>query len=206
MRCFQHLTPDLNRRHLNCKLKYIIPRKRLTSFVRLLSHRKTERRLQMKRIARVFGLAVTVSMGSPFSALAGSVGYSPACQLGNLAGGYSFALNGSRAEGSGTDAIRFSPFASVMLVKFNGSGKFTGSGPRSSSGSVERSTIDGTYTVNADCSADLSWDTTVEGTQTDTTTAYAVIDTDGNNVHVIVLTDTLGGLTASGVLEKAGNY
>jgi hypothetical protein len=155
----------------------------------------------MKRLGRVFGLMVAMAVLLPFRAVAGSFAFSPACQLGTLAGGYSFTLNGS--DGS---APRYTPFASVVLINFNGKGKFTGGGPRSSGGTVEESTLDGTYTVNADCSADFSWDTYVAGTLIDTTIANGVIVANGNGAHLLIISDTLGPLTVSGAFEKAGYY
>jgi hypothetical protein len=152
----------------------------------------------MKRLARVLGLAVGLAAVLPFNAHAG---YSPACQPGTLAGKYSFTLNGSDDS-----PPRFTPLASVLLVHLDGSNKFTGGGARSSAGSIEQVTIDGTYKVNPDCSADFSWDTYQEGTLIDTTTASGVIDSNGNSVHILVISDTQGPETVSGALDKAGYY
>jgi hypothetical protein len=155
----------------------------------------------MKRLTRVLGLAGGLAVLLPFSAHAGSFGYGPACQAGTLAGKYSFTLNGS--DGS---PPRTTPFASVLLVNLDGSGKFTGGGARSSGGSTEQVTIDGTYKVNADCSADFSWDTYQEGTLIDTTTANGVINSNGNSGHILVISDIQGPETVSGGFDKAGYY
>jgi hypothetical protein len=155
----------------------------------------------MKRFARVLGLAVGLAAILPFSAYASSAAYSPACQAGTLAGKYSFALNGS--DGS---PPKTTPFASVLLVNLDGSGEFTGGGARTTGGSTEQVTIDGTYTVNADCSVDFSWDTYQEGTLIDTTTASRVIDSSGNSGHILVISDIQGPETVSGTFDKAGYY
>jgi hypothetical protein len=155
----------------------------------------------MKRLALVLGLAVGLATVLPFNAHAGSFAYSPACQPGTLAGKYSFTLNGS--DGS---PPRVTPFASVILVNLDGSINFSGAGAQSSAGSIEQVTIDGTYKVNPDCSADFSWDTYQGGTLIDTSTASGVIDSNGTSVHILVISATQGPETVSGAFDKAGYY
>jgi hypothetical protein len=88
------------------------------------------------------------------------------------------------------------PFAEVGRQTFDGRGNTEGTATLSANGNINKVTIEGTYTVNADCTGSMTLNVSPLGV---TVHADFVIDDDGAELRAIV---TDSGLVESRVYKK----
>jgi hypothetical protein len=88
------------------------------------------------------------------------------------------------------------PFAEVGRQTFDGKGNTEGTATLSANGNINKVTIEGTYTVNADCTGSMTLNVSPLGV---TVHADFVIDDDGAELRAIV---TDSGLVESRVYKK----
>jgi hypothetical protein len=88
------------------------------------------------------------------------------------------------------------PFAEVGRQTFDGKGNTEGTATLSANGNINKVTIEGTYTINADCTGSMTLNVSPLGA---TVHADFVIDDDGAELRAIV---TDSGLVESRVYKK----
>ena len=91
-------------------------------------------------------------------------------------------LKGTFADRDTGTIIGVGPYAGVILERFSGTGKLTGSGVQSINGTVAAGTFAGTYEVKPDCTGTY----TVHTPQGRTFHASFVIDDDGNELQILI--------------------
>lgn len=122
-------------------------------------------------------ICITFSALAAVAVLAAPSQAQTSCNNETIKGAYASLAN----EWIGTMAP-FTPLAAVRHTLFDGKGNFTSAGYVSTAGTIVAFTLDGTYTVNADCTM------TAEGIaepQNTSATFFGVIAADSNKIYQI---------------------
>src|SRR5262249_51277861 len=105
------------------------------------------------------------------------------CRLAETAGDYGYTSQGTIV----TPAV--GPFTTVGRVTFTDAGTFSGAQTTSIAGTFEDETVDGTYTVNPDCTGSASVSVYVGGVLVRSTTLHMVWDLGATEIRALFLTD-----------------
>lgn len=141
----------------------------------------------MKHIATFVVLTTVFGLGIATQAQAGE---DKACSNASLQGSFGYSSTGTLLD-SYVPPPFAGPFAEVGRQTFDGKGNTFGTATISSNGNINRVTIQGTYTVNADCTGSMTLFIPDFGA---TVHADFVIDRDGEEIRAIV--------TETGVIES----
>ena len=141
----------------------------------------------MKHIASFVVLTTVFGLGIATQAQAGE---DKACSNASLQGSFGYSSTGTLLD-SYVPPPFAGPFAEVGRQTFDGKGNTSGTATISSNGNINRVTIQGTYTVNADCTGSMTLFIPDFGA---TVHADFVIDRDGAEIRAIV--------TETGVIES----
>lgn len=141
----------------------------------------------MKHIATFVVLTTVFGLGIATQAQAGE---DKACSNSSLQGSFGYSSTGTLLD-SYVPPPFAGPFAEVGRQTFDGKGNTSGTATISSNGNINRVTIQGTYTVNADCTGSMTLFIPDFGA---TVHADFVIDRDGEEIRAIV--------TETGVIES----
>lgn len=141
----------------------------------------------MKHIASFVVLTTVFGLGIATQAQAGE---DKACSNASLQGSFGYSSTGTLLD-SYVPPPFAGPFAEVGRQTFDGKGNTSGTATISSNGNINRVTIQGTYTVNADCTGSMTLFIPDFGA---TVHADFVIDRDGEEIRAIV--------TETGVIES----
>jgi hypothetical protein len=118
------------------------------------------------------------------------------CSNATLHGSFGYTSTGTLLD-SYVPAPYAGPFAEIGRQNFDGKGNTQATATLSSNGNINKVTIEGTYTVNADCTGSM----TVNIPALEATVhADFVIDKDGTEIRAVV---TDSGVVESRVYEKA---
>lgn len=141
----------------------------------------------MKHIATFVVLTTVFGLGIATQAQAGE---DKACSNASLQGSFGYSSTGTLLDSYVPPPFAGS-FAEVGRQTFDGKGNTSGTATISSNGNINRVTIQGTYTVNADCTGSMTLFIPDFGA---TVHADFVIDRDGAEIRAIV--------TETGVIES----
>jgi hypothetical protein len=141
----------------------------------------------MKHLATVVVLATVFGLGIAPKAQAWE---DKECSDATLQGSFGYSSTGTLLD-SYVPAPFAGPFAEVGRQRFDGKGNTAGTATVSSNGNINRVTVEGTYTVNPDCTGSMKLNIPAFGA---TVHADFVIDRDGAEIRAIV--------TESGVIES----
>lgn len=141
----------------------------------------------MKHLATFIVLTTAFGLGIATQAQAGE---DKACSNASLQGSFGYSSTGTLLD-SYVPPPFAGPFAEVGRQTFDGKGNTSGTATISSNGNINRVTIQGTYTVNADCTGSMTLFIPDFGA---TVHADFVIDRDGAEIRAIV--------TETGVIES----
>jgi hypothetical protein len=141
----------------------------------------------MKHLAIVVVVATLFGLGIAPKALAEQ---DKVCSNSSLRGSFGYSSTGTLLD-SYVPPPFAGPFAEVGRQSFDGKGNTAGTATLSSNGNINRVTIQGTYTVNADCTGSMTLFIPDFGA---TLHADFVIDRDGAEIRSIV--------TEPGVIES----
>ena len=106
----------------------------------------------MKHIASFVVLTTVFGLGIATQAQAGE---DKACSNASLQGSFGYSSTGTLLD-SYVPPPFAGPFAEVGRQTFDGKGNTSGTATISSNGNINRVTIQGTYTVNADCTGSMT--------------------------------------------------
>lgn len=141
----------------------------------------------MKHLATFVVLTTVFGLGIAAQTQAGE---DKACSNASLQGSFGYSSTGTLLD-SYVPPPFAGPFAEVGRQTFDGKGNTSGTATISSNGNINRVTIQGTYTVNADCTGSMTLVIPDFGA---TVHADFVIDRDGAEIRAIV--------TEIGVIES----
>jgi hypothetical protein len=117
------------------------------------------------------------------------------CSIATLHGGFGYTSTGTLLDTYVPPPLA-GPFAEVGRQTFDGKGNTEGTATLSANGNINKVTIEGTYTVNADCTGSMTLNVSPLGV---TVHADFVIEDDGAELRAIV---TDSGLVESRVYKK----
>jgi len=104
------------------------------------------------------------------------------CRLTDTAGAYGYTSNGTIVEPA------VGPFTAVGHVTFTDHGTFSGAQTTSIAGTIVEETIDGTYTVNPDCTGDGTANIYEDGQLVRSTNLHLVWDLGAMQARALFLT------------------
>ena len=135
-------------------------------------------------------IALTVALCSMFLGVALASQAQPGCTLSGVAGEYGYTSSGTIA------APPVGPFGTVGRVTLTDSGTFSGAQTTSIAGNIFEETVQGTYTVNSDCTGAAIVYIYHGPTLARTTELRLVWDEDEQEMRAIPTSDTAISLAA----------
>ena len=139
-----------------------------------MSWQKQVSSLALKRILLITLFLITFTLGVVGLNANAKAQYENrfSCTSATLKGSYGLQNVGFRLT-----AGSYIPFGAIGLRNFDGNGIYSGTGTTNVSGTFAKINISGTYTVNPDCTVELSYTTTAtDGTSRDTVQSGTIVD------------------------------
>lgn len=127
----------------------------------------------IKRILIVTSILITITLGVFGLNQATKAQEEFSCTQATLNSSYGLQIEGFRLPSEGS----YIPFGATGLRNFDGNGNYSGTGITNVEGSFANTNISGTYTVNPNCTIEISYTTTsTEGVVRETVQTGVIVD------------------------------